>query len=121
VFNHRNTQSILRIEHLAPTKDLSPRRNFNTASKEYLRILNSAIETHCPGKKLSQIQQYWLSLCIMTIIVTNSVCWSRFKKATMCRYSTAALSWMFRKSKILSQMIRHLNDLRSFQKNWKIM
>jgi hypothetical protein len=68
--------------------------------KEYLRILNSAIETHCPGKKLSQIQQYWLSLCIMAIIVTNSVCWSRFKKATMGRYSTAALSWMFRKSKI---------------------
>jgi hypothetical protein len=26
MFNHRNTQSILRIEHLVPTKDLSPRR-----------------------------------------------------------------------------------------------
>ena len=26
--------------------------------KEYLRILNSAIETHFPGKRLSQIQQY---------------------------------------------------------------
>ena len=36
----------------------------------------------------------------MAIIVTNSVCWSRFEKATMGRYSTAALSWMFRKSRI---------------------
>ena len=32
MFNHRNTQSILRIEHLVPTKDLSPSRVFNTAS-----------------------------------------------------------------------------------------
>ena len=68
--------------------------------EEYLRILNSAIETYCPGKKLSQIQQYWLSFCIMAIIVTNSVCWSRFEKANMGRYSTSALSWMFRKSRI---------------------
>lgn len=68
--------------------------------KEYLRILNSAIEIHCPGKKLSQIQQYWLSFCVMAIIITNSICWSRFAKANMGRYSAAALSWMFRKSKI---------------------
>jgi len=68
--------------------------------KEYLRILNSAIEIHCPGKELSQIQQYWLSFCVMAIMITNSVCWSRFEKANMGRYSTAALSWMFRKSKI---------------------
>jgi hypothetical protein len=34
VFNHSNTPSILRIEHLAPTKDLSSRGNFNTASKD---------------------------------------------------------------------------------------
>jgi hypothetical protein len=33
VFNRRNTQSILRIEHLAPTKNLSPRGTFNKASK----------------------------------------------------------------------------------------
>ena len=39
MFNRRNTQSILRIEHLVPTKDLSPRRVFNTASKR-ARSLN---------------------------------------------------------------------------------
>ena len=36
MFNHRNTQSILRIEHLVPTKDLSPRRVFNTASYNHV-------------------------------------------------------------------------------------
>jgi hypothetical protein len=34
VFNRRNTQSILRIGHLVQTKDLSPKRVFNTASKD---------------------------------------------------------------------------------------
>jgi hypothetical protein len=77
--------------------------------KEYLRILNSAIEIHCPGKELSQIQQYWLSFCVMAIIITNSVCWSRFKKANMGRYSTAALSWMFRKSKIAWDLLLQMS------------
>jgi len=36
----------------------------------------------------------------MSIIISNSVCWSRFKKAGIGRYSIAALSWMFRNSKI---------------------
>jgi hypothetical protein len=36
----------------------------------------------------------------MAIIVTNSVCWSRFQKASVGRYSIGALAWMFRKSKI---------------------
>jgi hypothetical protein len=33
VFNYSNTPSILRIEHPVPTKDLSSRGDFNTASK----------------------------------------------------------------------------------------
>jgi hypothetical protein len=31
-----NTQSVLRIEHLPLTKDLSPRKDFNTVSKEWI-------------------------------------------------------------------------------------
>ena len=67
---------------------------------EYLREINSAIEAHYHGKKLSQIQQYWLSFCVMAIIVTNSVCWARFERASIGKYSMAALSWMFLNSKI---------------------
>lgn len=36
----------------------------------------------------------------MSIIITNSVCWARFEKAGIGQYGIAALSWMFRKSKI---------------------
>jgi len=36
----------------------------------------------------------------MAILVTNSVCWARFERASLGNYSLAALSWMFRRSKI---------------------
>ena len=68
--------------------------------KDYMRELNTAIKAHCLEKKLSRIQQYWLSFCIMAVIVTNSVCWARFQRASVGRYSIGALAWMFRKSKI---------------------
>jgi len=34
------------------------------------------------------------------ILVTNSVCWARFERASLGRYSLAALSWMFRHAKL---------------------
>lgn len=68
--------------------------------KNYINELNDAIKICCPGRCLSRKQRYWLSFCAMSIIISNSVCWSRFKKAGIGRYSIAALSWMFRNSKI---------------------
>lgn len=68
--------------------------------KGYIRELNTAIKAHCPEKNLSRIQQYWLSFCVMAIIVTNSVCWARFQRASLGQYSIGALAWMFRKSRI---------------------
>ena len=66
----------------------------------YISTLNEAIKTSCPERQLSRIQRYWLSFCVMAIILTNSVCWARFQKVGIGRYGIAALSWMFRKSKI---------------------
>ena len=43
---------------------------------------------------LSRIQRGWLSFCVMGIIVTNSVCWARFERASLCDYTIDALSWM---------------------------
>ncbi|MFH2091791.1 MAG: transposase [Pseudomonadota bacterium] len=68
--------------------------------KEYVNQLNEAIKVYCPERQLSLTQQTWLSFCVMAIIVTNSVCWSRFQKAGIGRYGIGALSWMFRKSRI---------------------
>jgi len=68
--------------------------------KDYVQQLNTAIKAYCPEKSLSRIQQCWLSFCIMAIIVTNSICWARFQRASLGRYRIGALEWMFRKSKI---------------------
>lgn len=36
----------------------------------------------------------------MGILITNSVCWAKFERASLGNYSLKALSWMFRHSKI---------------------
>ena len=41
-----------------------------------------------------------VSFCILAILVTDSVCWAKFERASLGRYSLAALSWMFCHSKI---------------------
>jgi hypothetical protein len=71
----------------------------------YIEALNEAIAKHKPGAKLSLIQRSWLSLCIMAILLTNSVCWARFERASLGMYSLAALSWMFRHSRIPWEML----------------
>jgi hypothetical protein len=68
--------------------------------RDYIDELNGAINKCCPGQNLTRIQRKWLSFCVMSIIITNSVCWTRFEKAGIGRYGLAALSWMFRNSKI---------------------
>lgn len=68
--------------------------------KNYIDELNEAIKICYPGRQLSRTQRYWLSFCAMSIIITNSVCWARFEKSGIGRYGIAALSWMFRKSRI---------------------
>jgi len=66
----------------------------------YIEILNHTIKEHKPDFGLSVIQRAWLAFCIMGILVTNSVCWAKFNRSSTGGYSSAALSWMLRKSKI---------------------
>ena len=77
--------------------------------KNYIEKLNEAIKAHCPEKELSRIQRYWLSFCVTAIIVTNSVCWSRFQKAGIGQYGIGAMSWMFRKSSIPWEMLLQMS------------
>src|SRR5918992_824118 len=37
---------------------------------------------------------------VAAVLVTNSICWARFERASLGTYSLAALSWMFRHSKM---------------------
>jgi hypothetical protein len=67
----------------------------------FVEAIDEAIRAHHPlSPSLSTIQRRWLGLCLMGVLVTNSVCWARFERASLGRYSLAALSWMFRHAKL---------------------
>ena len=53
-----------------------------------------------PDAKLTDLQRIWLGFCLMGILLTNSVCWAKFERASLGSYKIAALSWMFREAKI---------------------
>ena len=68
--------------------------------EDFIDELGSGLQVHNPKIKLSGIQRGWLGFCLMGIILTNSVCWARFERMSLGKYKIAALSWMFRHSKI---------------------
>jgi hypothetical protein len=69
--------------------------------KEFIGALNAALKAHRPlGPGLSVAQRSWLGFCLMGILITNTVCWAKFERASLGRYSLAALSWMFRHTKL---------------------
>jgi hypothetical protein len=72
---------------------------------EFINGLNAALEEHKPGSSLTRTQTLWLGICLMGIVVTNSICWARFERASFGSYSQAALSWIFRNSKIMWHML----------------
>ncbi|MDF1757332.1 MAG: transposase [Legionellaceae bacterium] len=67
--------------------------------EEFITQLNLSL-LQISSKKLSRSQRIWLSLCITGILLTNTVCWKRFERATIGKYSSGSLSKMFRKCKI---------------------
>ena len=68
--------------------------------EEFINELDKGLKTHQPELGLSRIQRGWLGFCLMAIIMTNSVCWARFERASLGKYKMGALSWMFRKAKL---------------------
>jgi len=68
--------------------------------KAFVDELNNALEQHQPGTRLSKLQCLWVSFCLTGILMTNTVCWAPFERASLGGYSLAALSWMFRHAKI---------------------
>ncbi|WP_300463807.1 hypothetical protein [Desulfobacula sp.] len=66
----------------------------------FIDKVNKAIQEYNPDKCLTRIQKNWIKFCIMSVLMTNTVCWFNFAKTSMGKCSFAALSWMFRKSKI---------------------
>jgi hypothetical protein len=66
----------------------------------FVDAVDEAIRAHSPSHGMSAMQRAWLAFCVTAVLVTNSICWARFERASLGSYSLAALSWMFRHSKI---------------------
>src|SRR2546430_6343354 len=66
----------------------------------FVDAVDTAIRAHQPHHAMSVTQRTWLAFCITAVLVTNSICWARFARASLGTYAMAALSWMFRHSKI---------------------
>jgi len=66
----------------------------------FVNAVDEAICAHSPRHGMSTMQRAWLAFCVTAVLVTNSICWARFERASLGSYSLAALSWMFRHSKI---------------------
>jgi hypothetical protein len=66
----------------------------------FVDAVDQAIREQSPHHGMSAMQRAWLAFCVTAVLVTNSICWARFARARLGTYSLAALSWMFRHSKI---------------------
>ena len=66
----------------------------------FVAAVDDAIRAHHPSHTMSATQRAWLAFCVTAVLVTNSICWARFERASLGTYSLAALSWMFRHSKL---------------------
>jgi hypothetical protein len=68
--------------------------------KNFVTDLDTALGRLKPNAKLSQLQRLWLGFCLTGMLLTKTVCWAKFERVSLGGYSVAALSWMFRDSKI---------------------
>jgi len=68
--------------------------------KTFVADLDAALGKLKPNAKLTQLQKIWLGFCLTGMLLTNSVCWAKFERASLGEYKIAALSWMFREAKV---------------------
>ena len=69
--------------------------------KAFIAELDAALRAHrASARGLSALQRRWLGFCLMAMRVTHSLCWRRFERAGLGRYSQAALSWVFCHAKL---------------------
>jgi hypothetical protein len=78
---------------------------------EFVEELDRGIRECAPNRKLSTGQRYWLRFCLMGILLSNQVCWAAFERVGLGGYRQAALSWMFRPSKLLWPLLLHVSIL----------
>src|SRR5262245_7388730 len=68
--------------------------------RTFVDAVDEAMRAQSPSHGMSTMQRAWLAFCLTAVLVTNSICWARFERASLGRSSLAALSWMLRHSKV---------------------
>ena len=68
--------------------------------KNFVTDLDATLGKFNPAAKLTKLQKLWLGFCLTAILLTNSVCWAKFERASLGKYKIGALSWMFREAEI---------------------
>src|SRR2546428_5497394 len=68
--------------------------------RAFVDVVDGGIRLNSPSHGMSAMQRAWLAFCVTAVLVTHSMCWARFERASLGTYSLAALSWMFRHSKM---------------------
>ena len=63
-------------------------------------VVDEAIREQSPSHGMSAMQRTCLAFCVTAVLVTNSICWARFERASLGTYALAAWSWMFRHSQM---------------------
>jgi hypothetical protein len=66
----------------------------------FVDAVDEAIRAQHPSDGMSTMQRGWIALCVTAVLRTNSMCWARFARASLGTSALAALSWMFRHSKM---------------------
>ena len=72
---------------------------------DFIESIDQGLREYDSNLRLTRIQKSWLSFCVMSVFLTRTVCWAKFERACLGTYSMAAISWMFRKSKIPWDML----------------
>jgi hypothetical protein len=64
--------------------------------KTFVNEVDRALKRMASDAGLTRIQKEWIGFCLVGLLVTNSVCWKRFERASLGKRSARSLSWMFR-------------------------
>jgi hypothetical protein len=68
--------------------------------RTFVEDLNNFLSNFKPDAVMTRIQMIWLSFCLTGILLTNSICWAKFERTFLGKYTVGGLSWMFRHGKI---------------------
>lgn len=68
--------------------------------RDYVDVVSAEMSKASPEFRMTRKQKLWISFCLCGILLTNTICWKKYYRASFGGWTLGALSWMFRHSKI---------------------